>query len=73
MRSLFRLVNVNLIAIVAGILVLSSSSFTCLVASAAAAPTAKEDANEATKHDPLISKLPNYLAWYRSHGGIGKL
>ena len=36
-------------------------------------PTAKEDANEATKHDPLISKLPNYLAWYRSHGGIGKL
>ena len=73
MRILFRLVNVNLIAIIAGILILSTSSFTCLGASAAASPTAKEDANEATKHDPLISKLPNYLAWYRSHGGIGKL
>ena len=73
MRFLFRLEN--LIAIVAGILILSSSSsFTALGATTAAAPTAEEVAgNEATKNsDPLISKWPEFVAWYRSHGGMGK-
>ena len=71
MRILYRLVN--LIVIVAGIFILFSS-FSSLGIAASAAPTAEEvSSNEATKNDdPLISKWPEYLAWYRSHGGMGK-
>ena len=65
MRILYRLVN--LIVIVAGMMFMLYSSFTALgvTASSSAAPTTKND-------DPLISKWPEYLAWYRSHGGMGK-
>jgi hypothetical protein len=72
MRILYRLVN--LIVIVAGMMFMLYSSFTALGVTASAAPTAEEvSSNEATKNDdPLISKWPDYLAWYRSHGGMGK-
>lgn len=53
--------------LIAAIIILASSS-----PSSSSSVVVAEAAASDENNDPLISKWPEFVSWYRSHGGIGK-
>jgi hypothetical protein len=60
----------NLLIAIAVVVILASSSTEAVEAAAEAAAAAST--NESATNDPLISKWPDFVAWYRSHGGTSE-